>query len=204
MIEELYETVKLDSFHLGHEQEIPPLEDRRATVFRLRRCRTSLVRNTSPTLRWAWCRNPLTRLRSPALRQRAGPAAVFPHDDDGVAALCRSRCAGFSHHPGFSQASPEAAGRPVLARSASLRIGRIGEARSLRAGRHQDQNQRVEAQGNDLRPHGGTRHGAGSRGPAGCARPRRRTLKRTSCAARTTPARRCRDGSLASGSASKR
>src|SRR6266566_10105048 len=63
----------------------------------------------------------------------------------------------------FPQAALAGAERSVQTGLASVREGRPGEARARGAGWHQDQSQRVEAQGDELRLYGGTRGGIGGR-----------------------------------------
>src|SRR5258708_27342002 len=66
---------------------------------------------------------------------------------------CGARRAGFPHHFGFPQAALEGAGPTVQAGLASVREGRPGGARACGARWYQDQSQRIEAQGDELRPH---------------------------------------------------
>ena len=108
--------------------------------------------------------------------KRAGSAAVRSADDDGAASarLCErhllvaadrqggggagglhddrgGRSAGLPHDLGVPPAAPEGAGRAVRAGVEACREGRVGEARARGARRHQDQGERVQAQGDELR-----------------------------------------------------
>ncbi len=72
--------------------------------------------------------------------------------------------------------------------------GRTGQARACGAGRDEDQGQRFQAQGDELRADGEARRSWRRRSTPGWRRPKRRTPQRTSCTAATGPATRCRSG----------
>ena len=123
-----------------------------------------------------------TSPRSPE-PQQTGPVAIRSHHDDAAAVFVLLRhlllaadrrgvdftsivtldAPDFSQHLGLSQAAPEGAWRTVRANLAVVREGRPDEARACGARRQQDQSQRVEAQGDELRTQGEACRGAGSR-----------------------------------------
>ena len=143
------------------------------------------------------------------LHERAGSAAVRSADDDGAASawLCErhllvaadrqggggagglhddrgGRPAGLPHDLGVPPAAPEGAGRAVRAGVEAGREGRAGEARARCARRHQDQGERVQAQGDELRAHEEAGSGAcRPRSTAGSRPPRRPMRRRTSSTA---------------------
>src|SRR3954453_13235413 len=77
-------------------------------------------------------------------RIQGGGGAGGLHDDRG------GRPAGLPYDLGVPQAAPEGAGRAVRAGVEARREGRAGEARARGARWHQDQGERVEAQGDEL------------------------------------------------------
>ena len=109
------------------------------------------------------------------LQERAGPTPVrSAHDDGAASAWLRERHllvaadrqgglraggfhddrgrrpAGLPHRLGVPPTASGGAGGAVRAGVAALREGGIGEARARGARRHQDQGQRVQAQGDEL------------------------------------------------------
>ena len=93
----------------------------------------------------------------------------------------RAEPAGFPHDQRVPAASPRCPGGPVRAGAGGLPQGRPGRARPCRGGRHEDQGQCLQAQGDELRPDGRGRgrtrprggRVAGPRPRRGCGRGRR-------------------------------
>ena len=79
---------------------------------------------------------------------------------------CRARSAGFSHRLRLPQAALEGACGTVRASSQAVRTGGTCEARPCRARRDEDQGERHQAQGDELRAHGEACGGARGRGRA--------------------------------------
>src|SRR5277367_4391619 len=122
------------------------------------------------------------------LQKRAWSAAVRSAHDEGPAALClllwslflaedregvrragrfhddrRARRARFSHDRRLQEASSAAAGEVVFAGAEAGGKSRVGEAGACRARRHEDQGQRLQTQGDELRTHEDARDGASRR-----------------------------------------
>src|SRR5882757_775380 len=76
------------------------------------------------------------------------------HDDRGA------RRARFSHDRRLQEASSAAAGEAVFAGAEAGGKSRAGEVGACRARRHEDQGERLQTQGDELRPHEDARDGA--------------------------------------------
>src|SRR6476661_9823576 len=112
------------------------------------------------------------------LQKRAWSAAIRSAHDDGAAALCLllwslflaedreglrragrfhddrgARRARFSHDRRLQEASSAAAGEAVFAGAEAGGKSRAGEAGACRARRREDQGERLQTQGDELRPH---------------------------------------------------
>src|SRR6202044_1644063 len=122
------------------------------------------------------------------LQKWAWSAAIRSAHDDGPAALClllwslflaedregmrragrfhddrRARRARFSHDRRLQEASSAGVGEAIFAGAEAGGKSRAGEAGACRAGRHEDQGERLQTQGDELRTHEDARDGASRR-----------------------------------------